>query len=553
MATRIAMAKTATAAAPTVVRPPTATPRTVVISNPEPFRHSLSGLAGLKPAGWSLEGDASGVTLRSARAGQAILTATLTLSTQFPEGGPAEVTSDLFARLKSPGLQVVEETRTPDGGGRLTLGDGPGLTTTIVRAAPTERGLLAVSLTLPTELLPWEDSSARALVDAVKLSGDYLTAVPCNSAMAHRPVTADDSLTLSRGNGAAGFAPAVWYDARSLVVAAGIGDFDGDGRQDVAGVSDTTDGTPNQLYVLLQLPDGGLGEPNCFSLEGMASTLAIGDFNSDGRDDVVVGGQSRELTIFFSAPEGIFGTRRGYPLEGAPGALAVGDLNGDGRDDLVANGFGANQLGVFLQQESGEPGSGVSVPVVDATIGDLALGDVTGDGLPDLVAVTIGRDSIMEVFAQQPDGSFAEVVAYQTSLAARTVAVGDVTGDGRAEVVLNHGNDIFDSWIVVYEQRPTGRLAEQARYPVSIPPTATELADVDGDGRTDVVLVGETVAAVFRQRDDGSLGAEESTFVMGSSSSPQALDVGDLNGDGRNDIVVAGGAFSILYGQKAQR
>ena len=54
----------ATAAAPTVVRPPTATPRAAVIFNPEPFRHSLSGLAGLKPAGWSLEGDASGVTLR---------------------------------------------------------------------------------------------------------------------------------------------------------------------------------------------------------------------------------------------------------------------------------------------------------------------------------------------------------------------------------------------------------------------------------------------------------------------------------------------------------
>ena len=77
--------------------------------------------------------------------------------------------SALFAQLKQPGAgapapRAVEEVYEPDGGGRITLvDDGSGLTT-YVRATVTERGLLVVRLTLPTDQIRAEDQQIRAVL-----------------------------------------------------------------------------------------------------------------------------------------------------------------------------------------------------------------------------------------------------------------------------------------------------------------------------------------------------------------------------------------------------
>jgi hypothetical protein len=194
----------------------------------------------------------------------------------------------------------------------------------------------------------------------------------------------------------------------------------------------------------------------------------------------------------------------------------------------------------------------LSLPAAKTGFDDIAIGDMNGDTLADVVRLR-GLDSpAMEVFAQQPDHSFAPGVGYQNDLPMGGVAVGDVTGDGKSDLVAVGGADRPASRIVVFAPGADNLLVAQANYPTYDAPRSLKIADLDGDGRSDVVILhwGFRRVSVSRQRPDGTLAEPEQYPVMDDSQSPQALDVGDLNGDGRLDVIIASpSGYSLLYGK----
>jgi hypothetical protein len=146
------------------------------------------------------------------------------------------------------------------------------------------------------------------------------------------------------------------------------------------------------------------------------------------------------------------------------------------------------------------------------------------------------------VFLQQPDGSFAapSYLTADPTWGATGVAIGDVNGDGRNDVVLAGGGNT-PTFIYVYYQAANGTLGPAVPVSSYDIPAAVRIADIDGDGRKDVVVSHNAWSAVgvYLQQADGSL-APEVLYDASSGNNPQSMAVGDVNRDGRPDIIIEG-------------
>jgi Bacterial Ig-like domain (group 3)/FG-GAP-like repeat len=121
----------------------------------------------------------------------------------------------------------------------------------------------------------------------------------------------------------------------------------------------------------LSLPANGLIAGATYSAD--AEAIAVGDFNGDGKADLVVPGSN---LVFLGNGDGTFQTPLNFP--GSGGAVVVGDFNGDGKADLAVGGS------VLLGN-----GNGSFQPAVTyvASGSSMALGDFNGDGATDLVSI----------------------------------------------------------------------------------------------------------------------------------------------------------------------
>ena len=124
------------------------------------------------------------------------------------------------------------------------------------------------------------------------------------------------------------------------------------------------------------------------------------------------------------------------------------------------------------------------------------------------------------------------------------VAIGDVTGDRRKDVVMTTGaydNPKYDWKVLLYRQQANGTLAApEAFLPVwKVAVHGVALGDVDGDRRNDVVVATDLGVNVFRQRG----GTLSRPLVVPYTVGGYAVDIADMNRDGREDIIVRGGTW----------
>ncbi|TWT79056.1 putative Ig domain protein [Planctomycetes bacterium CA13] len=307
------------------------------------------------------------------------------------------------------------------------------------------------------------------------------------------------------------------------------GDFNGDGRDDVAVSSDTTD----QVDVFLSNPDGTFANPVVLSVgDAMlwyAETLTVGDFNADGNDDIAaIASDESRVVVFLSSGNGSFANGVTYALGNRPLGITTADVNNDGALDLVAATWSYAE--VLLGSASG------SFTVSDRFATDrnphsIAAGDFNNDGHIDL-ATANGDVSTMTVLTGDGTGQFVRTDIDTAGGDGQSIVSEDFNGDGIADVVLgDHQASTLEVFLSV-----EGELVSQATIPLTQNPRFVRSADIDNDGNMDLLLsnYGRSLK-VMLGTGDGQFTREIS---LEAGNSEAMASVGDFDNDDVNEIAV---------------
>jgi hypothetical protein len=326
-----------------------------------------------------------------------------------------------------------------------------------------------------------------------------------------------------------------------------LGDFNGDGKVDLAVVATASQSAPGGVSILLGNGDGTFQPAVTYSVGAGTFDVAVGDFNGDGKADLVVALFApgvNQVAVLLGNGDGTFQTPVNYGAGAGPTAVVVGDFNQDGKADIaVADAGGA--VGILLGN-----GDGTFQPALFTIFGtypaSLVVGDFDGDGKPDLAVADSG--GFLWVLLGNGDGTFQTPVSYQTSGSARSLAVGDFNGDGKPDIAVATLGVAAD----VFLGAGNGAFQPKVTYAAGVYPQSLTVGDINGDGKLDVAVVNE----------DGTLsvllGSGNGTFAAGQSitvgSYPASIAIGDFNGDGTADLAVADGgsnAAAVLLGISA--
>lgn len=221
------------------------------------------------------------------------------------------------------------------------------------------------------------------------------------------------------------------------------GDANGDGIEDLVYV------VPAGIQILRGLGDGTFAAPLLIPLDGVLTAVSLTDIDKDGRSDLLVLNRLENcLVVFYGAGDGAFLPKVQFPVgqETGPsnGPLTVDDLNGDGWPDLVV--VQAQGMNVLLSSQGGHDFQSTAfLPNGDGTYSDeaIATGDFNRDGRRDLVVGVFQFGSATEgvhYYAGQGDGTFAALVSLEVISYVNALTVKDLNDDQIEDLIACGGN-----------------------------------------------------------------------------------------------------------------
>lgn len=171
----------------------------------------------------------------------------------------------------------------------------------------------------------------------------------------------------------------------------------------------------------------------------------------------------------------------------------------------------------------------------------VATADMDGSGNTDIITIDATNRQVDLLWVSK-DGSFRLAIQDFSDIGNMTaLAVADVNGDGRPDVVISNGKDSA-SGIRVLLNSGDGTLAPDVTYAsesaAGLGPVSVTVADLNGDGRPDIIAANANsgTVSVLSNKGDGTFAAP---VIYPAGIRPVAVAVGDLNGDGFPDLVVA--------------
>jgi hypothetical protein len=290
------------------------------------------------------------------------------------------------------------------------------------------------------------------------------------------------------------------FDVGNTPVSVATGDFNGDGKPDLA----VANLNGNIVSVLLGDGSGGFGAATNFPVTGSSFSVAVADLNGDGKADIVVTNMSpaNSVSVLLGDGSGAFGAKRDFAVGADPNFVVAGDFNGDGKPDLAVSNYSSNNVSVLLGDGSGGFGTAIDF-AVHGNPTSIALGDLNGDGHTDL-AVTNGASNDVSVLLGDGSGGFGTATNFSVGTEPVAIAVADFNGDGTLDLATGNGHG---SNVSVRLGNGSGGFGAATNFSLSGNPVALAAGEFDGDAKVDLVVARDDNTVSQLTNDCGGIGA----------------------------------------------
>src|SRR6266566_57687 len=336
------------------------------------------------------------------------------------------------------------------------------------------------------------------------------------------------TLSLLLGNGDGTFQPARFVDAGGTApVSVAVGDFNHDGKLDLAvatygNIDHQTNATAgNTIAILLGNGDGTFQPAQTFTTGTGPFFVTVGDFNGDGKPDLAVANygpntqRRTTISVLMGNGDGTFQPAQTFGVGTGPTWMALGDFNRDGKQDLVVLNQVSNSVSVLLGN-----GDGTFQPAQNFAVGSgpwsVTVGDFNGDGIQDLAAANEFGSNV-SVLLGNGDGTFQTGRLFAADQAALAVSVGDFNGDGKLDLAV--GN-LGTTTVSVLQGNGDGTFQAAQNFGSGLGPAFMAVADFNGDGKPDLAVANyySPTISVLINNTGGSAAVATPTFSPGGGT-----------------------------------